>query len=87
MVQGRPRRAEREKAEADRRRAIAEGRIPREQLSLKEKFEVDNPLWRGPFFALLPTQTVDRGWIWLSQYWERHTGIRYASKSWFVDGE
>lgn len=82
-----PGRREREKAAAERRRAIAEGRIPREELSPKEQFELDNPPWQGPVFAWVPTRTVDEGFIWLKNFWVRHTGLRYASKIWFPKDE
>jgi hypothetical protein len=77
-----PGRKAREKEEAERRRKIASGEISGEQLSDAEKFRLQNPAWRGPHYAWIPVQTVDHGWIWLSEYWERpHTGLRYASKS------
>lgn len=82
-----PGRREREKAITERRRAIVEGRIPREELSLKEQFELKNPLWRGPFFAWLPTKTADEGLIWLKSFWVRHTGLRYVSKIWYSKEE
>lgn len=80
-----PGRAERQQAATERKRAITEGRIPRERPSPKEQFELDNPLWSGPFFAWLPTTTTDRGIIWLRNYWMRHTGLRYAENIWFLD--
>lgn len=81
-----PGRAERQKVDAERRRAVGEGRIPREQLSLKEQFEVDNPLWHGPFFAWMPISTLDHGWIWFRNYWVESTmGIRCVNKGFFPD--
>ena len=81
-----PGRKAREKEQAERRRKIASGEISGDQLSLAEQFRRDNPAWTGPHFASMPVKTVDRGWIWRSEYWERpHTGLRYASKSWFPD--
>ena len=81
-----PSRKAREKEQAERCRKIASGEISGDQLSLAEKFRVENPPWTGPHFASMPVKTIDRGWIWLSEYWERpHTGLRYASKSWFPD--
>jgi hypothetical protein len=81
-----PGREERERAIAERRRKIAEGLIAPEDLSLAEKFELENPIWRGPFFAWTPTNTVDRGLIWFSNYWVRH-GLCFSSKSWFPEGQ
>jgi hypothetical protein len=78
-----PGREDREREIAERRHAISEGLIPLEDLSLAEKFELENPLWRGPFFAWAPTNTVDRGWIWLSNYWVRHTGLCFSNKDLF----
>jgi len=77
-----PGRAELEKLKAERRRAIAEGRIPREELSLHEQFVLDNPTWRGPFFAWVPTSTVDQGLVWLKNFWVHFTGLRYVDKIW-----
>lgn len=56
-----------------------------DELSENEQFERDNPLWRGPFFALVPVNTVDEGWIWFRRYWIRHTGLRCVDKNWFPD--
>jgi hypothetical protein len=81
-----PGRREREEANAQRRRDIEEGRVPWERLSDKEKFEIQNPLWLGPFFSWLPTRTYDAGWIWLRSYWIRRTlGIKCVNKGMFPD--
>ncbi|WP_157043485.1 hypothetical protein [Nitrobacter hamburgensis] len=81
-----PGRAKREKELSERRRKIASGEISGNELSDAERFQRDNPAWTGPYFAYIPTRTVDRGWIWFSQYWERpHIGLKYASKNWFLD--
>jgi len=75
-----------EKLQAERRQKIASGEISGDQLSLAEQFQRDNPAWTGPHFASMPVKTIDAGWIWRREYWERpHTGLRYASKSWFPD--
>jgi RNA polymerase-interacting CarD/CdnL/TRCF family regulator len=75
-----------EKLQAERRQKIASGEISGDQLSLAEQFRRDNPAWTGPHFASMPVKTIDSGWIWRREYWERpHTGLRYTSKSWFPD--
>ena len=75
-----------EKLQAERRQKIASGEISGDQLSLAEQFQRDNPAWTGPHFASMPVKTIDSGWIWRREYWERpHTGLRYTSKSWFSD--
>jgi hypothetical protein len=68
-----PERHEREKARVQRKRQVESGAIPYDQLSLKEQFDKANPAWSGPFFAWLPTSTVDAGTIWL----------KYKNKMWF----
>jgi hypothetical protein len=81
-----PGRKAREAAQAERCRKIASGEISGDQLSLAEQYRRDNPAWIGPLFATLPVKTVDRGWIWLSEYWERrHLGLRFSKKRWFPD--
>jgi hypothetical protein len=83
-----PGRKEREKARAERRRAVETGEIADNELSLKEQFEKANPRWLGPYFAWLPTSTMDAGTVWMSQYWVRATlGLRYKNKGWFPDND
>jgi hypothetical protein len=55
--------------------------------SLAEQFRLENPLWTGPRFASVPVKTADRGWIWLRQYWVRHTGLYFAEKFKFPHDE
>jgi hypothetical protein len=67
---------------------VEAGEIPDSQLSLHEQFEKANPRWLGPYFAWLPTQTLDAGTIWMSQYWVRATlGLKYKNKGWFLDND
>jgi hypothetical protein len=83
-----PNRKEREAADKERRRKIEAGLIPDNQLSLKEQFEKANPSWLGPYFAWLPTRTLDAGTIWMTQYWVRaNLGVKYKNKSWFPDND
>jgi hypothetical protein len=81
-----PGRHEREKTWVERKRQVESGAIPYDQLSLKEQFDKANPAWSGPFFAWLPTSTVDAGTVWLSEYWVRSMlGLKYKNKMWFRD--
>ena len=81
-----PGRHEREAARKERKRQVEAGLIPHSQLSLKEQFEKANPAWSGPYFAWLPTSTLDAGTIWLSEYWVRSAlGLKYKNKMWFRD--
>ncbi|WP_213737035.1 hypothetical protein [Bradyrhizobium sp. dw_411] len=83
-----PSRHEREAAQVERKRQVESGQIPYSQLSLKEQFERANPRWLGPYFAWLPTSTMDAGTIWMSEYWVRATlGVKYKSKSFFFDND
>jgi hypothetical protein len=72
----------------ERKRRVDTGQIPDNELSLKEQFEKANPLWLGPYFAWLPTKTMDAGAIWMTEYWVRAMlGVKYKSKSWFRDDD
>ncbi|SFN37881.1 hypothetical protein SAMN05216573_11257 [Bradyrhizobium sp. Rc3b] len=83
-----PGRKEREAADKERRCNIESGLIPHSQLSLKEQFEKANPRWLGPYFAWLPTSTLDAGTIWMTQYWVRASlGLKYKNKGWFPDND
>lgn len=79
-----PGRHEREAARKERKRQAESGQIPYDQLSPKEQHQRANPTWSGPYFAWLPTSTMDAGTIWLSEYWVRPMlGLKYKTKAWF----
>jgi hypothetical protein len=81
-----PGRHERAAAQKERKRQVESGQIPDSQLSLKEQFDNANPQWLGPYFAWVPTKTMDASTIWMSKYWVRATlGVKCKSKSWFRD--
>ncbi|MEW6639966.1 MAG: hypothetical protein AB1586_05635 [Pseudomonadota bacterium] len=83
-----PGRKEREAARLERKRKVKAGLVPNSDLSPKEQFEKANPRWLGPYFAWLPTSTIDEGVIWMSQYWVRSMlGLKYKNKSWFPDND
>ncbi|KJC62174.1 hypothetical protein UP10_02040 [Bradyrhizobium sp. LTSPM299] len=83
-----PGRHERERERVERKRQVESGAISHDQLSLKEQFEKANPRWLGPFFAWLPTSTMDAGTVWMSEYWVRATlGLKYKNKSLFFDND
>ncbi|WP_315711648.1 MULTISPECIES: hypothetical protein [unclassified Bradyrhizobium] len=83
-----PGRKGREAADQERKRQIEAGLIPDSQLSMKEQYEKANPRWLGPYFAWLPTSTLDAGTIWMTRYWVRATlGLKYKNKGWFPDND
>ncbi|MCA6116908.1 hypothetical protein J6524_18775 [Bradyrhizobium sp. WSM 1738] len=83
-----PGRHQREAQRVERKRQVEAGLIPHDQLSLKEQFEKANPRWQGPYFAWLPTSTMDAGTIWMSEYWVLSTlGLKYKNKFVFYDND
>lgn len=83
-----PGRKEREAANKERKRKVEAGLIPDSELSLKEQFEKAHQRWLGPYFAWLPTNTLDAGTIWMTQYWVRASmGLKYKNKGGFPEGD